>query len=236
MKPILITQHIPADGPAHFTDYLTRHHIPFELCRIYAGDDIPANVNAYAGLSILGGPMSVNDELPWIALELTLIQDALARQVPVIGHCLGGQLLSKALGGHITTSPYPEIGWSDIRPANPAITREWFAGANPARLFQWHGETFSLPTDAELIAIGRYCPNQAYLVDGRHLGMQFHCEVDETKILNWIDTCQTDIATASHSPAVQSSDDIRASLPTALPVSKQLADAIYDRWLQGINR
>ncbi|MBB5019280.1 GMP synthase-like glutamine amidotransferase [Chitinivorax tropicus] len=236
MKPILITQHIAADGPGHLAVHLSRHQLPYQICRLFAGDVLPTDATAFSGLAILGGPMSVNDKLPWIAQELALIGHAVSQRVPVIGHCLGGQLLSKALGGVVTASPHVEIGWSDIQPANPAVCRDWFGGANPALLFQWHNETFSLPTGAELLAIGRHCPNQAYLVDGLHLGMQFHCEVDAAKVMGWVDTCQADIAAAAHSPGVQSAAGIKASLARLLPISNRLAEAIYDRWLQGIRR
>ncbi|MDH4293209.1 MAG: type 1 glutamine amidotransferase, partial [Betaproteobacteria bacterium] len=101
MKPVAIFRHAPVEGPAYFATYLENRNIPFEVIGIDVGASVPANAAGYAGLCFMGGPMSVNDSLPWIPQVLALIRDAVARDVPVIGHCLGGQLMARALGAAV---------------------------------------------------------------------------------------------------------------------------------------
>lgn len=234
MKPILVIQHHAGDGPAYLGQYLDRQGLPWQLLRIDQGEAVPGSITGYAGLALLGGPMSVNDALPWLGPELSLIREAVSMRVPVIGHCLGGQLLSKALGGTISAAAHPEIGWSEVTPVDQDTARRWFGGADMARLFQWHGETFSIPEGAALIASGPYCAHQAYVVDDIHLGMQFHCEVDRAKVEHWLHVGADEIAASRHSPAVQGVDGIRASLDAGMPTSHALADSLYGAWVANL--
>src|SRR4029450_13600583 len=114
MKPIAIFRHSPTEGPGYFASYLDTHGIPWRLVHAAGGEPIPADPSAFAGLTFMGGPMSVNDTLRWIAPELELIRRAVAAGVPCLGHCLGGQLMSKALGGSVTRNPVKEIGWGTV--------------------------------------------------------------------------------------------------------------------------
>ena len=112
MKPVAIFRHSPIEGPGYFAIFLEQHGIPWQLIAIDAGEAVPASPEAFSGLCFMGGPMSVNDDLPWIEQACALIRMAAARNIPVIGHCLGGQLMSKAMGGEITRNPVKEIGWA----------------------------------------------------------------------------------------------------------------------------
>ncbi|MDH4233536.1 MAG: type 1 glutamine amidotransferase, partial [Gallionella sp.] len=105
MKPIAIFRHFPTEGPGYLAEFLDERKIPWQLIAIDAGDAVPQSVAAYAGLVFMGGPMSVNDDLPWIPKVEALIRDAVARDIPLLGHCLGGQLISKALGGVVSRNP-----------------------------------------------------------------------------------------------------------------------------------
>ncbi|MDE2585824.1 MAG: type 1 glutamine amidotransferase, partial [Betaproteobacteria bacterium] len=111
MRPVAIFRHSPTEGPGYFATFLDTHRVPWELIPIDAGAPVPAAVDGYAGLCFMGGPMSVNDPLPWIAPIGALIRDAIAKDIPVLGHCLGGQLIVQALGGTVTRNPVKEIGW-----------------------------------------------------------------------------------------------------------------------------
>src|SRR3989338_10047944 len=102
MKPIAIFRHISNEGPGYLAEFLDERQIPWELIAIDAGDAVPHSAEAYSGLVFMGGPMSVNDALPWIPPVLALIRDAVAGDVPVLGHCLGGQLISRALGATVS--------------------------------------------------------------------------------------------------------------------------------------
>lgn len=104
MKPVAIFRHSSTDGPGYFAAYLDRRRIPWRLMKLDQGEVVPADPRSFSGLGFMGGPMSVNDDLPWIAPVLQLIRNAVREDVPVIGHCLGGQLMSKALGGAVSSN------------------------------------------------------------------------------------------------------------------------------------
>ena len=101
MKPVAIFRHSPTEGPGYFATYLETHRLPWRLVAVDEGEKVPTRAGHFSGLVFMGGPMSVNDDLPWITPVLDLIRDGVASQVPVLGHCLGGQLMSKALGGSV---------------------------------------------------------------------------------------------------------------------------------------
>lgn len=235
MNPVLIFRHSPTEGPGYFTTFLDRHGIPWQLVRIDAGDIVPDNLNGVSGVCLMGGPMSVNDDLPWIPPLLALIRQAIASDIPVIGHCLGGQLMAKALGGTVGLNPVKEIGWGDVRITNPDAARPWMGDATQPMLgFHWHGETFSLPAGAARILESAWCANQAFVLNGRHIGMQCHVEMTPELVANWCSNGAEEIA-ASPSPAVQSPDAILTDLPARTSRLHQLADKIYSRWIQGLS-
>jgi GMP synthase-like glutamine amidotransferase len=138
MRAVAILRFSPTEGPAYFADWLDAHRIGWTLVPIDAGAGVPADARAFAGIGMMGGPMSVNDPLPWIAPLATLLRDAVAREVPVIGHCLGGQLLAAALGARVARAANPEIGWGDVEVAEPRAGAEWFGGRAAMETFQWH--------------------------------------------------------------------------------------------------
>ena len=107
MKPVAIFRHSPTEGPGYFATFLEGHGIAWELIPVDAGAPVPTSPEAYAGLCFMGGPMSVNDPLPWIDHTCALIRSAVAAGIPVLGHCLGGQLMAKALGGELSFEHSP---------------------------------------------------------------------------------------------------------------------------------
>jgi GMP synthase-like glutamine amidotransferase len=234
MHPVLIFRHSPTEGPGYFTTFLDRHGIPWRLVRIDAGDAVPENLNGVSGLCLMGGPMSVNDDLPWIQPVLGLIRQAVASDIPVIGHCLGGQLMSKALGGTVSLNPVKEIGWGDVRVTDPDAARPWLGDASQPMLgFHWHGETFSLPPGASRILESAYCANQAFVLDGRHIGMQCHVKMTPELVASWCDNGAAEIA-ASQSPGVQMPGAIQTDLQARTARLHRLADKSYSRWIQGL--
>jgi len=236
MHPILIFRHSPTEGPGYFTTFLDRHGILWRLVRIDAGDAVPENLNGVSGLCLMGGPMSVNDDLPWIPPVLALIRQAVETDVPVIGHCLGGQLMAKALGGRVGANPVKEIGWGELRVTDAEAARPWVGdAASPLPGFHWHGETFSLPPGAVRILESAWCANQTYVLNDRHLGMQCHVEMTPELIASWCDNGADEIA-ASDSPAVQSPAAILEDVDARTARLHALADKIYSRWIQGLSR
>ena len=237
MKPIAIFQHAGTEGPGYFATYLDRHRIPWTLVRIDLGEAVPRGVGGYSGLVFMGGPMSVNDPLPWVAPVLALIRDAVAADIPVLGHCLGGQLMAKALGGEVTRNPVKEIGWGDIRVLDTPAATAWFGHAAPAFLaYHWHGETFGIPPGATRLLESAHCANQAFAL-GPHLGMQCHVEMTPEIIAAWCETGAGEIArNRSRSPAVQTREEQMTDLDARLAALHRVADAAYDRWAAGLAR
>lgn len=235
MKPVAIFRHAPTEGPGHFATYLDRHRIAWRIIGIDAGERVPSNPLDYGGLAFMGGPMSVNDDLPWIAPVLKLIRDAVDADVPVLGHCLGGQLMSKALGGSVARNPVKEIGWGDVDVVDSGAAREWFGHAAPRfTSFHWHGETFTIPPGAQRVLTNAYCENQAFAL-GKHLGMQCHIEMTPEMIDSWCQSGAREIA-RSPSPAVQSVDTIKAESGKRLDALHAVAEGAYERWIEGLAR
>src|SRR5438270_12326853 len=128
MKEVAIFRASSTEGPGYFATYLERRSIPWELVKLDAGERLPRDARRFSGLVFMAGPMSVNDELPWIAPALELVRDAVRKDVPVLGHCLGGQLMARALGGAVRANAVKEIGWGEVRVADNEVAREWLGG------------------------------------------------------------------------------------------------------------
>ena len=237
MQPVAIFRHSLTEGPGYFAIFLEQQGIPWRLIAIDEGESVPATADGFSGLCFMGGPMSVNDPLLWIDSVCTLIRDAVAKNVPVIGHCLGGQLISKALGGEITRNPVKEIGWSEASGEESSMVRHWlgrFAGKNNT-IFQWHGETFSIPPGATRLLANNYCANQMFAL-GPHLGMQCHVEMTPEMIATWSTQWADEvIATADH-PSVQTPELMLQEIGHCLPAMRQLSEQLYSVWIQGLQR
>jgi GMP synthase-like glutamine amidotransferase len=235
MKPVAILRTARSEGPGYFASYLERRSIPWQLVALDEGEKVPADPRAHSGVAVMGGPMSANDDLPWIAPLLELLRDAVRRDVPVIGHCLGGQLMSRAFGGSVRVNPVREIGWGGVRVADNGVAREWLGELQGFETFQWHGETFSIPPGATRVLEGEHCLNQAFAL-GRHLAIQCHVEMTPELVRSWISTGADEIRAHRKSPAVQAPLEIEKDLEPRLDRLHQVADRIYDRWSEGLSR
>jgi GMP synthase-like glutamine amidotransferase len=229
MKPVGVFRTTATEGPAYFATYLERRSIPWKLIALDQGEALPREVRAYGGLAVMGGPMSANDDLPWSAPLLEFLRSAVRQDVPVIGHCLGAQLMSRAFGGTVRANPVREIGWGEVRVADNGVAREWLGDLQAFETFQWHGETFSIPPGATRVLEGEHCPNQAFAL-GRHFGMQCHVEMTADLVRTWIGGGAEEIAAHRKSPAVQQPAEMQRDLEPRLDRLHQVADKIYDRW------
>jgi GMP synthase-like glutamine amidotransferase len=234
MKPVGIFRHSLTEGPGYFATYLEARGIPWRLVKVDEGEAVPADASAFSGLVFMGGPMSVNDDLPWIPKVLDLIRDGVAADVPVLGHCLGGQLMSKALGGKVGRNPVKEIGWGRVDVADDPVARAWFGpGLESFESFHWHGETFTIPEGAVRIMGNRNCENQGFVI-GKNLGMQCHVEMTEQLIESWCESGAGEIEESRASPSVQSPAEMKARMREKIAAMRQVADRLYDRWIKGL--
>jgi GMP synthase-like glutamine amidotransferase len=235
MKPVAIFRHAPSEGPGYFATFLDSHGIPWQLFKIDAGDMLPTDVTQFSGLVFMGGPMSVNDDLPWIPHSLELIRQAVQADIPVLGHCLGGQLMAKALGGVVGRNQVKEIGWGEVAVADNATAKAWFGEAKKFDAFHWHGETFTIPPGATGILGNTHCANQAFAL-GKHLGMQCHIEMTEEMVREWCELGEKEIASASASPAVQQPAEILKNLAGRVMTLNAVAQKTYEKWIEGLVR
>jgi GMP synthase (glutamine-hydrolysing) len=233
MQPVLILQHLSTDGPGYLGTWLRAQGVPFEVRNTEAGQAYPTTLDGYGALAILGGEMSANDPLPSLRQAEALFLQAVARGVPTVGHCLGGQLMARALGAAVTRSPATEIGWHTLQVHEGVQAQAWLGAAGPRVCFEWHQDSFALPPGAEWVASSPGCPHQAFAL-GPHLAMQWHVEVDADKVAVWSQEASVQFAEAdAPSATVHSGPRMRADVARFLAGQQRLADQVYTRWLQG---
>ncbi|MCP9758045.1 type 1 glutamine amidotransferase [Aquitalea sp. S1-19] len=232
MKPVAIFQHYPGEGPGYFAEFAERVHLKTRLFQGYEGQMLPESCRDYAGLVVMGGPMSVRDRLPFVEAEKRLIAEAVKLEIPVIGHCLGGQLLAEVLGGEITDNPGgSEIGWHPLSSHEPAGAH-WFGAADGVEVFHWHSENFTLPRGAQLLMSSAHCPHQAFS-HGIHLGMQFHIEMTSHMLEHWSE-CEDELAPHLGKPGVQEALELKGNATQRVLGSNRLAEHAYRVWVQGL--
>ncbi len=185
-KPVFVFRHVPFEDLGLIRAPLEERGISIEYADLYRlGAPVP-DVTQAAGQIFMGGPMSANDDLPYLRQELQLIAQAVERRQPVLGVCLGAQLIAKALGAKVYRNPVKEIGWFEIHFTGAAARDPLFAGVGPSEtVFHWHGETFDLPPGAEWLAYSEACRNQAFRFAAGVFGLQFHLEVTSAMIEDW---------------------------------------------------
>lgn len=233
MKPLLIFRHIGCEGPGYLSEVLTRKKVPFRLIAIDQGEPVPRHLDDCSGLVFMGGSMSVNDPLPWIEQELALIQMAQAQDMPVLGHCLGGQLISKALGGEVTKNPAREIGWHPVHKCDNTTAQHWLNELpHETMLFHWHGETFSIPPDAEVILENDHCSNQAFVI-GNTLALQCHVEMTAAMVREWATLYADELDDPA--PCVQSAQQMTERLEQRIAEAQRAANILYQRWLEPLH-
>tara|TARA_B100000686_G_scaffold229840_1_gene237226 strand:- start:249 stop:959 length:711 start_codon:yes stop_codon:yes gene_type:complete len=229
MKPIAVFRLYRIEGPGYLATFFDSRSIPWKLIKIDKGERFPKSPKDYSGLVFMGGPMSANAKLPEISGALALIKQAIRYNIPVMGHCLGGQMLSKALGGKVYSNSVKEMGWGAVTVANSITASEWFGQLYNFEAFHWHGEYFTLPNDAHLILSSKYCNNQAFIL-GVHLGIQCHLEVTENMIRAWYESGAEEIAN-NLGPGVQSLEEAQKNLAERVSNLNKVARYLYLKWV-----
>jgi GMP synthase (glutamine-hydrolysing) len=189
MRKLLVFQHSAREPLGVFDPMLRRAGFRIRYINFSRQPDQHPNVSRYNGLVVLGGPMNVDqvDRFPHLTTEITAIQQALSLGIPILGICLGAQLLAAALGANVRPNNVREIGWYRLHPTTAA-------GGDPLcrhidgnqHVFQWHAYTFDLPPGAVLLASTPTCSTQAFRFGDRAYGLQFHLEADEHLIQRWL--------------------------------------------------
>lgn len=230
MGPVLILQFMGDDAPAYLGSWLQQQGIAADLRLAEMGSGFPERIDGYRALALLGGSMSANDDLAFLRSAQSLVAQALRSDVPVLGHCLGGQLMARTLGAKVVASPVPEVGWHRMDCIESPACREWFGPEPSHRVFHWHYEAFGLPAGAVPLARSASCPQQAFAI-GRHLAMQFHVEVDAAKLALWSSQPDAQYLEAQRFASVHCVERMRADGASCLPAQQRLADRVYRRWL-----
>ncbi|HEY5624007.1 MAG TPA: gamma-glutamyl-gamma-aminobutyrate hydrolase family protein [Gammaproteobacteria bacterium] len=191
MRKLLVFQHVPFEPlgtlDAQFRDAGFRIRY-MNFARL---SEASPSIGRYHGLVVLGGPMSAYDtgRYPHLEIEIDTIREAVDAGLPVLGICLGAQLIARALGARVRRNPAREIGWYEVRPTSSGRVDPLFSKFGDAeQIFQWHGDTFALPHGAEHLAESDACANQAFRVGESVYGVQFHLEADRALIERWLRT------------------------------------------------
>jgi len=192
-----VLQHAPFEGLASIAQWLATQKAETTCSRFFENEKLPA-VHGLDLVIAMGGPMSVNDEtaLPWLRDEKRFIREAVQTGVPVLGVCLGAQLIASALGARVYPNAQKEIGWFPVE-ATP-VTGEEFHFPRKLQVFHWHGETFDLPPSAVRIASSKACANQAFQVGRRTLALQFHLEVTPEAVHAFVENCGNELQPAPY--------------------------------------
>jgi len=204
-----VLQHVPFEGPAAIADWAAAQGVSVAVFHVYRGEALPALAD-FDMLTVMGGPMSVNDEdkLAWLTPEIALVRDSIGAGKTVLGVCLGAQMIAKALGAKVFAGKNKEIGWLPVSRSEAA--HPVFDGV-PAQFvaFHWHGETLDLPAGAIRLAETAGAANQAFAIGERVLGLQFHIEATAESALGLLEHAADEIGTG---PYEQSPDAIRAGV------------------------
>lgn len=193
---VLIIKHIDIEGPGTIGKFLEEKGVPFRTIDVFDGGALPKSLEGLSAIIVLGGPMNVyeEEEYPFLRNEDLFLKEVLAKGVPALGFCLGAQLIAKAKGAAVKKNPVKEIGWFTISLDKDVLPDPLFQGfPEEFDVFQWHGDTFEIPDDAIRLAGSALCSNQAFRLAGNVYGLQFHIEVTDEMVHQWLDAYKDEI-------------------------------------------
>ncbi len=228
MAEVLVLQH-DAQEPLGTIEYaLRRAGLRHRYLRCHQGEPAPPDIQAFAGLIVLGGSMGVYEEAqhPFLTQELRLIEQALSHSLPTLGVCLGGQLLAAALGASVQPGERKEIGWHPVTLTEDAVEDALWSGIqSPFTGFHWHGDFLEPPAGATSLAFSALTPCQAFRFGSNAYGFQFHLEVTETIIQDWTAAFAGELAETGLEAA-----PITSGMASHLAPMQQIAQEVFGRW------
>jgi GMP synthase-like glutamine amidotransferase len=225
---IQVLQHVPFEGPAGIADWAASRGHPLAVARLYCGDPLPA-LDAFDRLAVMGGPMGIYDEQdhPWLVPEKAFLAAAIQAGKNIVGVCLGAQLLADRLGARVVRNPQKEIGWLPIELTPEALADPVFGPLAPGlTVYHWHGDTFPLPRGATHLARSAGCEHQAFLYQGRVLGLQFHLETTPESLAALATHCADEIVPG---PYVQDAATMLAAQPADYARIHSAMSGLLDR-------
>lgn len=223
-------QHVPFEQPGLLAKWVADRGHALSVTQLWQSEPFP-HPDEYDGLFVLGGPMNVHEEAvyPWLADEKSLLAKVVASNKPVLGICLGAQLLAVALGGEVTKANCKEIGWFPVHLTAEGRRSRLFADfSDPLMAFHWHGDRFTIPPGAMHIATSAACAEQAFVHDGRVVGLQFHLETDANSIAALVEHCHNELVDG---PYIQDAAAIKNAtewMPAARDHLFKLLDRLVD--------
>lgn len=234
MKRLLVFQHVPHEILGTFNPQLKDAGFRIRYVNFGRTPDAKPKVEKYDGLIILGGPMclSQRENYPHLDTEIEAIREAMELQMPILGICLGAQLIAAALHARVHRNPVKEIGWYDVSPTEAGRDDplfRFFRGTE--KIFQWHGDTFEIPHGAVHLASSPDCANQAFRYGDRVYGLQFHLEVDAALIERWLKT-PAHIRELEHLAPDITADGIRADTPRYIDNNLALGEQLFGEFIR----
>ena len=190
---VLVLRHVPHEHLGTLSHTLKANDLNHKYINLYEDENPNIQLDDFSGLIILGGPMNVyeTEKYPFLEMEDTLIKEAAERDMPILGICLGAQLIAKALAARVIRNKEKEIGWYPLRITDDAGNDDLFKHFNTEEtVFQWHGDTFEIPDGAVHLAKSPLCLNQAFRYETKIYGLQFHLEVTPEMILEWLNVTE----------------------------------------------
>lgn len=231
---VVVLQHVPFEGPAAIESWFASRGHRVAINRRWFGEEVP-DTAAVDVLVVMGGPMSANDadQYPWLEPEISAIGAAIDAGVPVLGVCLGAQLIARALGATVRRAAEKEIGWWPVEFDARGTAHEWsgFTTSLPARatVMHWHGETFDLPAGASRIASSPTCENQGFLFGSNVVALQFHLESTSTSVAELTRKSSGDIEYGTYQVAGSRANELmRAGELTYGGFSRAILSALLD--------
>lgn len=218
---VLVIMHVASEGPGTLGSFLETHGYTLQTVKLYAGGSLPAEPAPYAAVISMGGPMNVyeDDKYPFLAAEADFLRTAIDRSVPVLGICLGAQMIARVCGARVTKSPVKEVGWCKVSITEAGVRDSLFRGLpRELEVLQWHEDMFNIPDGGALLAASTDCPFQAFRC-GSAYGLQFHVEVDRGMLADWF----------AGSPALAA---ILSRYDEAQHLLRQRAETMYRNWIE----